>query len=187
MQEELGIQISSSFILQVKNPLAPASGGQRGLSESKRAKYPTKIMQEVFGKGSRGRESYGLRFTSCERIDMLDYEGAELLLIAAKGGDDGLEASLGEGRGEGDPHSTVSDSCKEIDNKPIALHEVADEESKESVQQVFLPSHLNVHLIIEVEDTVSQWIQNIQETNCHYWFSVSSLSALTLRTFTHSL
>ena len=51
--------------------------------------------------GGRGREAFGLRFASLEREEMLDYEGAELLLIAARAGEEGLEKSLGEGRGKG--------------------------------------------------------------------------------------
>ena len=42
-----------------------------------------------------------MRFASVEREEMLDYEGAELLLIAARAGEEGLEKSLGEGRGKG--------------------------------------------------------------------------------------
>lgn len=59
-------------------------------------------MKTVFGKGGgRGRESYGLRFAPVERADLLDYENVELLFIAARSGDEGLETSLGEGRGRG--------------------------------------------------------------------------------------
>ncbi len=59
-------------------------------------------MKEVFGKGGgRGRESYGLRFASVERKELLGVEGAELLFIAARSGEEGLETSLGEGRGNG--------------------------------------------------------------------------------------
>jgi len=65
-------------------------------------------MHGVFGSSSekgnqtRGRESYGLRFSSCETPEMLDFEGAQLLLIASREGEEGLEASLGEGRGTGE-------------------------------------------------------------------------------------
>ena len=60
-------------------------------------------MTEVFGKGGgRGREDFGLRFSSVERKEMLDYEGVELLFIAARSGESGLEQSLGEGRGKGE-------------------------------------------------------------------------------------
>lgn len=103
VQEILGIHHASSFVLQVKNPLAPTSGpGQIGLPKGQRADYPDNIMDGVFGKGGqRGRESCGLRFAACERKEMLDYEGAELLFIAARSGEGGLEQSLGEGRGQG--------------------------------------------------------------------------------------
>ncbi|KAA1468041.1 hypothetical protein DENSPDRAFT_814046 [Dentipellis sp. KUC8613] len=119
VQEALGIHTASSFVLQVKNPLAPPSGGQRGLSEDRRAKYPDWVMKDIFGKGGeKGRESYGLRFASVERPELLDYEGTELLLIASHMGDEGLETSLGEGRGH-------------------ALHEAEEEESKETINEVF--------------------------------------------------
>lgn len=106
VQESLGIYSASSFILQIKNPLAPATGPLQ--VHSKAAEYPQWIMHDVFGsaskkgKQSRGRESYGLRFASCETPEMLDFEGAQLLLIASREGEEGLEASLGEGRGTGE-------------------------------------------------------------------------------------
>ena len=65
-------------------------------------------MHDVFGSASkrgnqtRGRESYGLRFASCETPEILDFEGTQLLLIASRDGEEGLEASLGEGRGTGE-------------------------------------------------------------------------------------
>ena len=103
VQEVLGIHSASSFVLQVKNPLAPNTGSTfSGFGGSRAAEYPEEIMRTVFGKGGvRGRESYGLRFAPVERADLLDYESAELLFIAARSGDEGLEASLGEGRGKG--------------------------------------------------------------------------------------
>jgi hypothetical protein len=87
-------------LIQVKNPLAPTTSNQfvgRRLEE--RAKYPEEVMKDVFGMGgSKGREDYGLKFSSVETAGLLDYEGAELLLIASKGG---IEEKLGEGGGEG--------------------------------------------------------------------------------------
>lgn len=104
VQEALGIHQASSFVLQVKNPLAPPTGpAQIGLPKSRRADYPEDILKGVFGMGGlRGRESYGLRFASCERQELLDYEGTELLFIAGRSGEEGLELSLGEGRGHGE-------------------------------------------------------------------------------------
>ncbi|KAH9849291.1 hypothetical protein C2E23DRAFT_737810, partial [Lenzites betulinus] len=119
VQETLGIHKASSFVLQVKNPLAPPSGrGQVGLSKGKRAEYPEELLKGVFGKGgSRGRESYGLRFASVEQRELLDYEGAELLFIAARSGEQGLETSLGEGRGH-------------------ALEEAENDEGKETIGEI---------------------------------------------------
>jgi hypothetical protein len=106
VQESLGIYSASSFILQIKNPLAPATGPQQ--AHSKAAEYPQWIMHDDFGSASekgnqtRGREPYGLRFASCETPEMLEFEGAQLLLIASKDGKEGFEASLREGRGTGE-------------------------------------------------------------------------------------
>lgn len=102
VQLELGIHTASSFALQVKNPEAePTSFGQRiRRPAGRRAKYPEGILKYVFEKGTRGR-SYGLRFVPCNCIDLLDYEGAELLLIAARSGTEGTDESLGESRGKG--------------------------------------------------------------------------------------
>ena len=57
-------------MLQVKTPLPPATGPQQ--VRSKGAEYPERIMKDIFGKGEdRGRESYGLRFVSCEMPELL--------------------------------------------------------------------------------------------------------------------
>ncbi|KAG6856433.1 hypothetical protein H0H87_004560 [Tephrocybe sp. NHM501043] len=100
VQKELGIGKAASFVIQVKNPLAPATNPRQ--VHNKGAEYPKDIMKGIFGKGGRkGRESYGLRFATCAVPELLDYKGAELLLIAARRGEEGLERSLGEGRGKG--------------------------------------------------------------------------------------
>ncbi|KAI0257015.1 hypothetical protein BJV78DRAFT_1272164 [Lactifluus subvellereus] len=92
-QKALGLHLSSSsFIVQFKNPLTPASEGQRlGLSPNKRAKYSDWIIDNTFGRrGSKGREEYGLRFVSVETIELLKYKGAEPLLIVARAGEEVL-------------------------------------------------------------------------------------------------
>ncbi|KAJ6477063.1 hypothetical protein C8R45DRAFT_1008689 [Mycena sanguinolenta] len=91
---ELGIQRAGAFVLQVKNPEA-----SEGLS-TKRVVFPPAIMDGVFGKGTRGRDPNGLRFAPCAKPQMLDYTGVELLFIAVRGGESGLEETLGKGRGE---------------------------------------------------------------------------------------
>lgn len=103
LQEGLGIHTASSFVIQVKNPLADASTYDRrvGISAGRRAQYPDAILDHVFERGSRGQHEYGLRFTTCRCIELLEYEGAELLMIAARSGVAGSDASLGEHRGEG--------------------------------------------------------------------------------------
>ena len=104
MGKSLGIHSASSLALQVKNPRAPTTGPRQ--VRAKGADYPAWIMRDVFGAATgqgqnkrRGRESYGLRFASCETPEFLEYEGAQSLLIAAREGEQGLEDSLAEGRG----------------------------------------------------------------------------------------
>jgi hypothetical protein len=140
VQTSLRIYPASSFVLQVKNPLAPANTPQQ--AHSKPAEYPHWIMRDIFGKSegrglaqSKGRESYGLRFASCETHELLDYKGAELLLIAAREGEEGLEVSLGEGRGKG---VYILSFCVELTNPlPLALKEKEEEEARDAIQKVF--------------------------------------------------
>ncbi|KAJ7125751.1 hypothetical protein C8R43DRAFT_1240614 [Mycena crocata] len=80
--------------------------------------YPTAIMDSVFGKGTRGRDPMGLRFAPCARPEMLDYVGTELLLVAVRGGEAGLENSLGEGRGNALTKTGEEDS-EELDVRNI--------------------------------------------------------------------
>ncbi|KAJ3501724.1 hypothetical protein NLJ89_g9212 [Agrocybe chaxingu] len=144
VQKSLGIYSASSFILQVKNPLAPATAPQQ--AHTKGAEYPEWIMHGVFGAAvgsegegqTRGREPYGLRFASCETPELLDYKGAELLLIAAREGEEGLETSLGEGRGK-------------------ALSEKEEEEAKEDVKKVFEELGLDLERF-PVESLEGSWI-----------------------------
>jgi len=118
VQSSLGIHSASSFILQVKNPLAPATSPQQ--VHSKPAEYPPWILHNIFGAGkgktahTKGRESYGLRFVACGTPELLDYKGAEILLIAARDGEQGLEKSLGEGRGGGERHDLNFSHCNFI-------------------------------------------------------------------------
>lgn len=99
VQTALGIARAAAFVLQVKNPQAPAGDG--GASTTKHVVYLPVIMEGMFGKGTRGRDATGLRFAPCARPEMLDYTGVELLLVAVRGNESGLEKSLGEGRGDG--------------------------------------------------------------------------------------
>ncbi|THU89136.1 hypothetical protein K435DRAFT_830440 [Dendrothele bispora CBS 962.96] len=116
VQASLGIQQASSFIVQVKNPLASSGGPGQGFAAGKGAEYPEWIMDKIFGKnGQKGREDTGLRFVSCETTKLLDYEGAQLLLIAGRGGEDGLEASLGSERGNALTKAENKESSKSVD------------------------------------------------------------------------
>lgn len=74
VQRALNIVREGSFIVSVKNPEAPSPPGL-GHDESRRAKYP-KTLRERFG---------DRRFIDLDPPDLLNYEGAEILLIGASG------------------------------------------------------------------------------------------------------
>jgi hypothetical protein len=103
VQTELGIYTSASFMLQLRNPKAPVTGGQRiGRGDKQKAEFPEEVMQAVFGVGEKGTDqSTGLRFASVNTAELLDYEGAELIFIAAHGDEEGVDKDLEEGRGQG--------------------------------------------------------------------------------------
>ncbi|GAA97036.1 uncharacterized protein L969DRAFT_19906 [Mixia osmundae IAM 14324] len=81
VQKSLGIKQESSILLQVKDPHQSAAGFQ-GLPEERRAKYPDEL-QALFKTKNRPANPTAL----------LDYVGAELLLIASA---DKVEATVGE-------------------------------------------------------------------------------------------
>jgi len=82
-QEALNVEPEASFLVQVKNP-DPASGGGgfRGLQSKRRAAFPAHL-QAAFG---------SRRYAPADPPDLLNYEGCELLLVAAS---DDVEEELG--------------------------------------------------------------------------------------------
>jgi ribosomal protein S6 len=72
VQDELNIEEEASYVLSVKNPMQsrPDSGTERGAQD---VRYPPDL-QSVF----RDR-----RFSEADPVRLLDYEGAEFLLVAA--------------------------------------------------------------------------------------------------------
>ena len=72
VQKALGIERVASFIAAVRNPDSPAPPGT-GLPSRERADYPKRLL-DLF----RGR-----RFASLSPPDVLNYEGAEIILIGA--------------------------------------------------------------------------------------------------------
>lgn len=73
VQRDLQIEQQGSYIITVKNPKAGSPSGA-GLRGKQKADFPKKL-QELFG---------DRKFADCDPVDFLDYEGAELILIAAK-------------------------------------------------------------------------------------------------------
>jgi len=80
VQDMLGIYKSSSFVLQVKNPTT-STPPQAGLDTNMKADYPKEIIKEDFGGAGDGK---GLRFVPANPVKLLDFKGAELLLIGNK-------------------------------------------------------------------------------------------------------
>jgi hypothetical protein len=72
VQEELNIAPQGAFVLSIKNPETASPPGA-GLPEKEEAHYPKSLQQEF-----RGR-----RFAT-EDPHLLDYEGAEFILIGAR-------------------------------------------------------------------------------------------------------
>ncbi|RWW28286.1 hypothetical protein GW17_00007238 [Ensete ventricosum] len=90
-QESLNIEREASFIIQIKNPEQGGDGGGggggggggfAGLQRKRRARFPAHL-QGQFGKR---------RFGPADPPDFLNYEGCELLLIAAS---DDIDEELG--------------------------------------------------------------------------------------------
>jgi hypothetical protein len=72
IQQELNVRPQASYVVAVRNPDAPAPRGA-GLPEHRRAQYPP-ALRERFG---------GRRFIPADPPELLDYPGAELILIGA--------------------------------------------------------------------------------------------------------
>ncbi|TVU33481.1 hypothetical protein EJB05_25302 [Eragrostis curvula] len=97
-QDAMNVEPEASFLVQVKNPDPPSSsdgrrrgggrgggedgGGFRGLQSKRRAAFPARL-QGAFG---------SRRYAAADPPDLLNYEGCELLLIAAS---DDVEEELG--------------------------------------------------------------------------------------------
>lgn len=71
-QEDFNIEDEASYIISIKNPEKP-SPAQAGLQADRKADYPKRLM-EVF----RDRQ-----FAEADPPDLLDYEGAEFVLVPA--------------------------------------------------------------------------------------------------------
>ncbi len=88
------------------------------ITHAKTAQYPDSLLREVFGIGGgkswarRGRKLHGLRFANCETTELLDYEDAQILLIAGREGETGIEKSLGEEGGKGEHYLYIMEKKK---------------------------------------------------------------------------
>jgi len=81
VQRELRIEREASYVVAVRNPEAPAPPGA-GLTPRERAEFPREFLDR-FG---------GRRFIPLDPPSLLDYEGAEIVLIGAA---EDAEAELG--------------------------------------------------------------------------------------------
>ncbi|CAN6289234.1 unnamed protein product [Urochloa humidicola] len=110
-QEAMNVEPEASFLVQVKNPDQPPSGGDsggfRGLQSKRRAAFPAHL-QGAFG---------SRRYAPADPPDLLNYEGCELLLIAAS---DDVEEELGlelQGEveeGEGEDEQERAAGCSDL-------------------------------------------------------------------------
>lgn len=84
VQESLNVRREGSFLIQIKNPEGKggAGGGFGGLQKKRKAVFPAHLQGE-FG---------NLGYHAADPPDFLNYEGCELLLIAAS---DDIEEELG--------------------------------------------------------------------------------------------
>jgi hypothetical protein len=71
-QELFNVEREASYIVAVKNPDAPTPPGV-GLRDDRRADFPPRLL-ERFG---------GRRYAPVDTPELLDYEGAELILVGA--------------------------------------------------------------------------------------------------------
>src|SRR4051812_30593955 len=72
LQRDLNILPEASYVIAVRNPDAPAPPGA-GLPEHRRAQYPPELRERFAGR----------RFIPADPPALLDYPGAELVLIGA--------------------------------------------------------------------------------------------------------
>ncbi|MFW5813516.1 MAG: hypothetical protein ACOCXC_04225 [Fibrobacterota bacterium] len=81
VQQELNIEDQASYVITVKNPDKP-SPKSMGISARQQAEYPAELMEKF-----RGR-----RFSEVDPPGLLDYEGAQFVLVAAS---DNIKEELG--------------------------------------------------------------------------------------------
>lgn len=99
VQKDLNIEPEGSYVFSVKNPQQPSPPGA-GLDEERKVDFP-KELQEKF---------HGRRFLPAEP-DLLDHEGAEVLLIGARE-DPEQELGLNLNPQEEDQHK--AEVCREL-------------------------------------------------------------------------
>ncbi|WVQ94735.1 hypothetical protein IAU59_001815 [Kwoniella sp. CBS 9459] len=112
VQAELGIEEKGAVVLQVKDPNAESRGNPRaaGIPREKRAQYPPHL-HEIF----RNR-----RFIPANPVSLLDYQGAEVLIITSP---HKLKESLGK-NGEQVEDDLDHDAAAEEVNVDEALREL---------------------------------------------------------------
>uniref|UniRef100_A0A0D9VC21 Uncharacterized protein n=1 Tax=Leersia perrieri TaxID=77586 RepID=A0A0D9VC21_9ORYZ len=84
----INVEPEASYLIQIKNPEQPppqssGGGGFRGIPSKRRAAFPAHLQ---------GRFGNSRRYAAADPPDLLNYEGCELLLIAAS---DDVEEELG--------------------------------------------------------------------------------------------
>jgi hypothetical protein len=116
-QSLFGIEHEASYVIAVRNPDAPAPPGA-GLDPRQRARYPEELKERF-----RGR-----RFVAVEVPRLLDYEGAEIVLIGASedvGGELGIELDTEDERvAEADIFDRLRITPAELPTEPLERGEL---------------------------------------------------------------
>jgi hypothetical protein len=106
-QDTFGIRPEASYIIAVRDPRADAPPGT-GLRPEQRAQYPPELL-ERFG---------GRRFAPVDVPELLDHEGAELVLIGA--GEE-VDPDLGIDLGAAAEHAAQADIFRQLRIRPEEL------------------------------------------------------------------
>jgi hypothetical protein len=116
-QDVLGIEREASYVIAVRNPDAPAPPGA-GLDPQQRARYPEELKERF-----RGR-----RFAPVEVPELLDHEGAEIVLIGAAEdvrGELGIELDAEDERvGEADIFDELRIAPGQLPTEPLERGEL---------------------------------------------------------------
>lgn len=122
VQKELGILLSSSVLVSMRNPTLPSTGEgapPAGLPESQRVELDKSELQETFGGSTKDG---GTRYARPEDVALLDREGVELLLTRERLGHD-----ASSDKGAGTAQAKALENLAHADGKKMSIDDVFGE------------------------------------------------------------